>query len=48
LRETFETFEGPGPEQRELVAIVESTREAIVVAPFEAAAAAASGQERAG
>jgi hemoglobin len=35
LRQTFEKFDVPEPERRELVAIVESTKEAIVVAPFQ-------------
>jgi hemoglobin len=35
LRQTFERFNVPEPERRELVAIVESTKEAIVVAPFQ-------------
>lgn len=34
LRQTFEKFDVPQPEQHELVAIVETTKEAIVVAPF--------------
>jgi hemoglobin len=35
LQQTFDKFEVPQPEQEELKAIVESTKEAIVVAPFE-------------
>src|SRR3954469_9708420 len=35
LRQTLDKFEVPQPERRELTAIVESTREAIVVAPFQ-------------
>src|SRR3954454_11871102 len=35
LRQTFAKFDVPQPEQRELVAIVESTKEAIVVAPLQ-------------
>jgi hemoglobin len=38
LRRTFAKLGVPTPEQGELVAIVESTREAIVVAPVRAAA----------
>jgi hemoglobin len=34
LRQTFERFEVPRPEQEELTAIVESTKEAIVVTSF--------------
>src|SRR5262245_63777472 len=40
LNQTFARFGVPAREQAELVAIVESTREAIVVAPLEAADAA--------
>ena len=47
LQQTFEKFDIPQPEQDELVAIVESTREAIVVSPFqEGPAVAAAGAER--
>jgi hemoglobin len=35
LQQTFDKFAVPQPEQEELKAIVESTKEAIVVAPFE-------------
>jgi hemoglobin len=35
LQQTFEKFDVPEPEQQELRAIVESTKEAIVVAPFQ-------------
>ena len=35
LAQTFAKFGVPQPEQQELVAIVESTREAIVVSPFQ-------------
>jgi hemoglobin len=35
LQQTFDRFDVPKPERGELVAIVESTKEAIVVAPFE-------------
>ncbi len=41
LHQSLARFQVPQPEQAELVAIVESTRDAIVVAPF---AAPASGQ----
>jgi hemoglobin len=40
LQQTFDRFEVPQPEQEELKAIVESTKEAIVVAPFQEGAAA--------
>src|SRR6266508_1743154 len=33
--QAFDRFEVPQPEQEELKAVVESTKEAIVVAPFE-------------
>lgn len=36
LQQSFDRFEVPQPEQAELKAIVESTKEAIVVSPFEA------------
>ncbi len=32
---TLDKFEVPEPERQELIAIVESTKEAIVVAPFQ-------------
>src|SRR5215216_7467913 len=35
LQQTFDKFDVPQPEQEELKAIVESTKEAIVVSPFE-------------
>jgi hemoglobin len=43
LQQTFDRFEVPQPEQEELKAIVESTKEAIVVAPFEEGSAATAG-----
>jgi hemoglobin len=43
LQQTFDRFEVPQPEQEELKAIVESTKEAIVVAPFEEGASATAG-----
>ncbi len=43
LQQTFDKFEVPQPEQEELKAIVESTREAIVVAPLEEEPAATTG-----
>ncbi len=43
LQQTFDRFEVPQPEQEELKAIVESTKEAIVVAPFEEGPAARAG-----
>jgi hemoglobin len=43
LQQTFDKFEVPQPEQEELKAIVESTKEAIVVAPFEEGATATAG-----
>jgi hemoglobin len=36
LKQTFDKFDVPRPEQQELIAIVESTREAIVVSPSSA------------
>lgn len=42
VQQTLDKFAVPRPEQEELKAIVESTREAIVVAPFQAGALAAS------
>jgi hemoglobin len=48
LQQAFDKFEVPQPEQEELVAIVESTKEAIVIAPFEERpAATAGGDDRA-
>jgi hemoglobin len=35
VQQTLEKFQVPQPEQEELKAIVESTRDAIVVAPFQ-------------
>jgi hypothetical protein len=35
LQQTMDKFEVPQPEQDEVIAIVESTKEAIVVAPFQ-------------
>jgi hemoglobin len=43
LQQTFDKFEVRQPEQEELTAIVESTKEAIVVAPLEAGPAATTG-----
>jgi hemoglobin len=43
LQQTFNRFEVPQPEQEELKAIVESTKEAIVVSPFEEGPAATAG-----
>lgn len=43
LQQTFDKFEVPQPEQEELKAIVESTKEAIVVAPFEEGATGTAG-----
>jgi hemoglobin len=43
LQRTFDKFEVPQPEQEELQAIVASTKEAIVVAPFEAGPAVTTG-----
>jgi hemoglobin len=40
LDQTLDRFEVPQPERQELIAIVESTREAIVVAPFQEGPAA--------
>ena len=45
LQQTFVTFQVPQPEQRELVAIVESTKEAIVIAPLQEGPANTSGGE---
>jgi hypothetical protein len=36
LQQTLEKFNVPEPEALELIAIVNSTKEAIVIAPFEA------------
>ena len=47
LQQTFEKFDVPQPEQDELVAIVESTKEAIVVSPFQEGSTATSGAEAA-
>lgn len=35
LRQTLDKFEVPQPERQELIAIIESTKEAIVVSPFQ-------------
>jgi hemoglobin len=45
LQQTFDKFEVPLPEQEEVRAIVESTKEAIVVAPFEEGPAATAGRD---
>ena len=45
LQQTFDKFDVPQPEREELVAIVESTKEAIVVAPLEEGSAAAAGAD---
>jgi hemoglobin len=42
LQQTFDRFAVPQPEQEEVRAIVESTKEAIVVSPFEEELAAAT------
>src|SRR2546421_8448293 len=42
LQQALDKFEVPEPERHELVAIVESTKEAIVVAPFQPGPAAES------
>jgi hemoglobin len=42
LQQALDKFEVPEPERHELVAIVESTKEAIVVAPFQQGPAAES------
>jgi hemoglobin len=42
-RQTFDTFDVPQPEREELTAIVESTKEAIVVSPFQEEPAATTG-----
>jgi hemoglobin len=44
LQQTFDRFAVPQPEQDEVRAIVESTKEAIVVAPFEEEPAAATNE----
>ena len=43
FQQTLEKFNVPQPEQDELKAIVESTREAIVVAPFQEGPAVTTG-----
>ncbi|HEX5830841.1 MAG TPA: group 1 truncated hemoglobin [Gemmatimonadaceae bacterium] len=52
LQQTFDRFDVPQPEQQELVAIVEGTKEAIVVAPLQEgpveASASETGQHRSG
>lgn len=45
LQQTFDKFGVPGPEQEEPRAIVESTKEAIVVAPFQAGPTATSADD---
>jgi hemoglobin len=45
LQQTFAKFDVPQPEQDELVAIVESTKEAIVVSPLQEGPTATSGTE---
>jgi len=45
FQQTLDKFAVPQPEQRELVAIVESTREAIVIAPFRKGPAKATDGE---
>ena len=45
LQRSFDKFEVPQPEQEELKAIVASTKEAIVVAPFEEGPATPGGSE---
>jgi hemoglobin len=45
LQQTLDKFEVPQPEQEELKTIVESTKEAIVVAPFDEGPAATTGGE---
>lgn len=46
-RQALDKFSVPDPERQELIAIIESTKEAIVISPFqEGSATAASGEER--
>lgn len=45
LRQSLDRFEVPQPERQELIAIVESTKEAIVVAPFQEGPATATAEE---
>jgi hemoglobin len=45
LQQTLDKFAVPQPEQEELKTIVESTKEAIVVAPFDGGPAATTGGE---
>src|ERR671916_227461 len=47
LQQTLAQFDGPQPEQEELVAIVESTKDAIVVSPFQDGPTATTGAEAA-
>ncbi len=48
VQQTLNKFEVPEPERQELIAIIESTKEAIVVAPFqEGPAPAARAEQRA-
>ena len=46
LQQTFDKFEVPQPEQEELKAIIESTKDAIVVAPFEEGPTATKGSSQ--
>src|SRR5215211_4228978 len=43
VQQTLDKFAVPQPEQQELIAIVESTKEAIVVAPFQEGPTATTG-----
>ena len=43
VQQTLDKFAVPQPEQQELIAIVESTKEAIVVSPFQEGATATTG-----
>jgi hemoglobin len=45
LQQTLDKFEVPQPEQEELKTIVQSTKEAIVVTPFDGGPAATTGGE---
>jgi hemoglobin len=45
LQQTLNKFAVPQPEQEELKTMVESTKEAIVVAPFDEGPAATTGGE---
>jgi hemoglobin len=47
VQQTLDKFEVPQPERQELIAIVESTKEAIVVSPFqEGPVTATAGEDR--